>query len=129
MESLLQDLRVAGRTFRRRPAFTAGALAILALGIGATTAIFSVVQAVILRPLPYVEPHRIAILQTHWLKTDSPGPLSAPDFRDLHGRNRTFEALAYYRDIETSVTVGGTGDYATVLRATSEFFRAVGLTT
>jgi putative ABC transport system permease protein len=129
MESLLQDLRVAGRSFRRRPAFTAGALLILALGIGATTAIFSVVQAVILRPLPYLQPDRVTILQTHWLKTDAPGPVSMPDFRDIHDRSRSFEALAYYRDIEMSVAVGGSGDYATVVRATPEFFRAVGLTT
>ena len=62
LEDLLQDLRFALRTSARRPAFTASAIATIALGMGAATAVFSVVDAVLLRPLPYRDPHRVIVI-------------------------------------------------------------------
>jgi predicted permease len=98
MHDFLLDVRFALRMLRKAPAFTAAALVVLALGIGATSAIFSVVNAVVLRPLPYPESERIAVVHTNFR---SPGleqmPCSIPEFNDFRGENRTFEALAAYQ--------------------------------
>jgi putative ABC transport system permease protein len=129
MDSLQQDLRFAVRAFRRQPGLILTALGTLALGIGAATAIFSVVQAVVLRPLPYPDADRIVALETHWIKTLTRGPVSAPDFRDWREQSRSFEALAYFFGGETSIAAAGAADYATVTFATASFFEALGFET
>ncbi len=95
MTSLLHDLRYAIRQFAKNPGFTAVAIITLALGIGATTAIFSVVYGVLLRPLPYRDPGRItAIFEVN------PGGgrmhLADPNFADFRDQNRSFQAIAKY---------------------------------
>lgn len=110
METLVQDLRFAVRSLMRHPGFALTAVVTLALGIGSTTAIFSVVNAVILRPLPFEKPDRIVAVTTLWTKTGLRGQLSAPDFDDVQAQSRSFQALSYYSGGETSVTVGGTAD-------------------
>ena len=128
METLVQDLRYALRGLRRQPGFAATAVLTLALGIGSTTAIFSVVNAVVLRPLAYREPDRIVAIQTYWKHTGTRSTsVSAPDFHDFVEQNRSFEALAYYSGGETSVAVGGAADYAAVHWVTPGFFRALGV--
>jgi putative ABC transport system permease protein len=92
-EDMMQDLRFGFRMLLKNPGFTLIAVFTLALGIGANTAIFSVVDAVLLRPLPYADPERLV-----WLWDTSPqlptAPASLPDFLDWKERNRSFEHLA-----------------------------------
>ena len=126
MEKLVQDLRFAFRSLMRHPGFALTAVATLALGIGSTTAIFSVVNAVILRPLPFERPDRIVAVTTLWTRTGLRGQLSAPDFDDLKAQSRSFQAMSYYAGGETSVTLGTSADYASVFRVTPGFFEALG---
>src|SRR6185295_17455494 len=96
MDTFVQDLRYAWRSLRRQPAFALLAIATLALGIGANTAIFSVIDAVLLRPLAYAHPERIMAVTTEWRTSGIKGYVSAPDFHDWHDTATSFEAMAYY---------------------------------
>src|SRR5436190_18569636 len=93
MTALIQDLRYALRQLRKSPGFTAAALLTVALGIAANTAIFCVVEAVILRPLPFGAPDRLVWLNGKMPMTDQAG-VSPPDFRDYRADNRTFDRVA-----------------------------------
>jgi putative ABC transport system permease protein len=130
MDHLRQDLQYALRTLIRQPGFSLTAILMLALGIGATTAMFGVVNAVLLRPLPFAEPDRVVAVTNFWTKRGVRSTtVSAPDFDDWKAQSRSFAVLAHYWGMETSVTVGGTGDYAEVYRVTPGFFEALGATT
>src|SRR5579863_5356263 len=96
LETLVQDVRYGLRQLRRNPGFTAVAVLTLALGIGATTAIFSVVNGVILRPLPFPNPSRLMILQES-LPAIPERFDSYPNFRDWERRQRSFSGLGFYR--------------------------------
>ena len=106
-DTLRRDLRIALRGLRQRAGFTAIAVLTLAIGIGAVTAIFSVVNGVLLRPLPYEEPARPDV---------DPGPpegrtprraLSAPEYWDLRDRQRSFERVAAFADGTVNLTGSG----------------------
>src|SRR5688572_25599223 len=128
MDSLLRDLRHSVRLLARQPGFALTAILTLALGIGATTAIFSVVNAIVLRPLPFGDPERIMAVTGFKPSTGArPTNLSAPDFYDYRAQNRSFAAFAYYAGGETAVTVNGAADYASVFRVTPGFFAALGV--
>ena len=105
MGTLLKDLRYGIRSLAKNPAFTAIALITLALGIGANTAIFSVVNAVLLRPLPYDDPARIV-----WLWDTQPQlattPTSLPDFLGWKEQNRSFDRLAAFQGGNMFVDAG-----------------------
>ena len=126
--SLFQDLRFGARMLLKNPGFTATAVLILAFGIGANTAMFSVVQAVLLRPLAYSEPDRIVTLSTLWKTSASKGQVSAPDFHDWHDESNAFEAMSNYGAWDTSVTVGtasgAAAEYVFTATIVPEFFKA-----
>ena len=119
---MLADLRYAARLLLKQPAFTLIAVFVLALGIGANTAIFSVVDAVLLRPLPYSNQDRLVTLSTFWRNSGVRAQVSAPDFDDWHALSTSFDGMAAYSRGETSVSVGGSADYTAVARVTPEFF-------
>ena len=96
MSNLWQDLRYGVRMLAKNPGFTAIAVLTLAIGIGANTAMFSVVNAVLLRPLAYREPNRIVTIASLWKETGHHGPVSAPDFHDWHDQATAFASMAYY---------------------------------
>src|ERR1700746_3331370 len=103
MESLLHDLRHAVRLLRRSPGFTAVSVLTLALAIGTTTAIFSVVYGVLLRPLPYNDPDRIVAI--HDVKTRGTwSRLADPNFDDFRDQNRSLVSAAKYSAYVISVS-------------------------
>jgi len=124
LQSLRQDLTFALRQFRRSPAFTTTVILTLALGIAATTAIFSLVDGILLRPLPFPEPDRlVAITTLQFAPGVSPTNLaeagylatSYPNFFDWRRENRTFKALASY-DSQTRLFSKADGENAQVIR-------------
>jgi len=126
---MLQDLRFAFRTLLRAPGFTAMAGLTLALGIGATSLMFSVVNAVLLRPLPYPEQSRLILLFN--LRTNAPSAdtirLTPLDFNDYKSGARSFESLAGY--VGKGFTLSGAGEPELVIgeMVTAEFFRTLGV--
>ena len=125
IEDFWQDLSYGARMLLKNPGFTLVAVLTLALGIGANTAIFSVVNAVLLRPLPYIDPDRIVTLAS--ITDDAPSALaqqvSIPDFQDWHDQSSSFEAMAYYSSRETAVMIASSAEYARVAVVSTEFFR------
>jgi predicted permease len=128
MEILFRDVRYGIRSLLKRPGFTVIALITLALGIGANTAIFSVVNAVLLRPLPFSDPSWLTQL---WEAKVSKGrneiPASYPNFADWKDRNRVFEQVAAYSDWNFNLT--GTGEPERIRSAivSAEFFSVLGI--
>src|SRR4029078_11812229 len=112
MQTFLADVRYALRTLRRTPSFALAVVAVLALGIGANTAIFSILNAVLLRPMPFVEPERIVRLFHVPPPATFPGiprfALSPANFYDWQRDARSFEAMALYRGRSFTLTGLGT---------------------
>ena len=127
IDDLVGDLRYAVRNLRRSPAFATLAVLIMALGVGANTAVFSVVNAVLLKPLAYRDAERIVTLSV--ASSAVPGPTalskqaSMADFQDWHDQSSSFEAMAFYASRETAVMPHATAEYARVTRVSPEFFR------
>ncbi|MCP3167752.1 ABC transporter permease [Myxococcus qinghaiensis] len=124
MDTFLGGLRQALRSLRRSPSFTLSCVLMLAAGIGASTALFSVVEGVLLRPLPYPRPERL--VQLSELAADGHAMrFSDPNFEDVRTQSRTVTALAQVSG-PASVAVTGTDEptFATLVLASRDFFRA-----
>ncbi len=126
MEALWHDIRFEVRMLAKRPGFALAAVLTLALGIGATTAIFTVVNGVLLRPLPYPEPERIVQL---WQVGDKDQQLqfAEPNFTDLREQSSSFEALAHYASSVVSVAGGSEPARTGVAVVSEDFFRVLGV--
>ncbi|HEU5039369.1 MAG TPA: ABC transporter permease [Gemmatimonadales bacterium] len=122
MDTLLQDLRYSLRRLGKSPAFSAIVVLTLALGIGANTAIFSAVNAILLRPLPYLEPEQLVTIQHTYPSLDLDAPVSAPGFRDYQERGRSFVSMAVETGWAANLT--GVGDPVRLQgsRVTGRFF-------
>jgi len=128
LRTLRQDLHFAIRTLRKSPGFTAVALLTLALGIGANSAIFSVVNGVLLKPLPYHQPDRLVYLYSQFPTMGfDEFWISPPEYRDLQERARSFSAIGAWRT--GRVNVAGTENPVRVTSAivSAEFFTALGV--
>ncbi|MGE5278359.1 MAG: ABC transporter permease [Acidobacteriota bacterium] len=122
MASVIQDLKHALRTLGKSPGFAAIAIGTLALGIGANTAVFSVVRAVLLRPLPYADPGRLAAAQTVQRATGQPWATAPPDFYELRSRNKTLEQLASFYVRPSNLTGGREPERVSTMIVSSNFF-------
>jgi predicted permease len=128
IETTIQDLRYALRVLGKNPGFTTVAVLALALGIGANTAVFSVMYGVLLRPLPYPEPERLVWLSAAGLRTGQVygGAISPPDFIDYRSRATIFEHLAAYTPIDTILAGNGQADRVPSTAVSAGFFEVLG---
>src|SRR5262245_47101692 len=124
MNTLLQDFRYAIRTLQRSPGFAAIAILTLAIGIGANTAIFSVVRAVLLDPLPFAHADRVVFVSETW--RGKRGGVSGGNFADLEAANRSFDRLAAVRYVTFSLADSATPERIDGARVTGEFFDVFG---
>lgn len=130
LEDLAFDVRFALRTLRRNPGFTAAAVLVLGLGIGANTAIFSAVDAVVLRSLPFADPDRLYMLYEHNPEKNWDRETAAPaNMLDWRERVEAFEVIAAYESFETEavLTGGGAAHFVSTMGVTGDFFDVLGV--
>jgi predicted permease len=125
LEQLRQDTRYAMRVLGRGRGFAAVAMLTLALGVGANTAIFSVVRGVLLRALPYPEPERLVAVQS--VIRGSPTAVSPPDFLDWRAQAKSFAGIAAYFLSTTNLTGTGEPERLTQARVSANFFDVLGI--
>jgi predicted permease len=124
-DELHQDIRFSLRQLRRNPGFTIVALVTLALGIGANTAIFSVVRGVLLRELPYADPDRLVRVFSHVERGRA--SVSAVDFTDWRQQSTTFSSLAASEESTVNLTGSGTAERYTQARVSANMFQLLGV--
>jgi putative ABC transport system permease protein len=130
LDDLWQDARFGARSLAKRPGFTAVALATLALGIGANTAIFSVIDAVLLRPLPYADANRVVLVWEHSARNNKEHNLVSPaNFSDWREQASSFETLAAFVTRAGNLTGGGAEpEEVNIQHVAPGFFEALGAT-
>ena len=121
LEQLWEDIRYALRMLRRSPGFAAIAILTLALGIGANTSLFSVVNGVLLNPLPYPYPSQV-VTAANWFPGYGEGSISYPDFLDWVRLNHTFSSLAAYRQNSFNLTGQGDAEHVSAMEISASFF-------
>jgi putative ABC transport system permease protein len=128
LEAFAADLRFAARALRKNPGFTAVAVLTMALGIGAATAVFSVVHAVLLRPLPFAGPDRIMTLWSRWERSpQNRSVISYRMYRDWRAETRSFESLAIHSGGAVRTTIDGEPALIPARHVGSDFFRVLGV--
>ena len=121
------DFKIAVRSLRRNPGFTVSAVAILALGIGANAAIFSVVHGVILQPLGYRDSDRIVSISTAFKNHGQYAQVSGPDFVDFRDQSSVFESMAVYDADVISVATKENAEFTGVAEVSPDFFQTIGI--
>ena len=128
LDTLRQDAAYAVRVLRKNPGFTVTAIATLALGIGANTAIFSIVNAVLLRPLPFADPDRLVqIFATDARRADWFDSVSYPAFADWRDQNTTFTSMAAFANRPLAIGTGDETVMAAGRRVTPNYFDVLGV--
>jgi predicted permease len=127
VETCWQDLRFAARMLRKSPGFTSVAILTLALGIGANAAIFSVVQGVLLAPLPYREPDRLVTVWLNNFRLKSPTNLSYRDFKDWERADPSFEKMSAYAWRSFDLSSPGNPEHLEGREISSNFFSTLGV--
>ena len=127
METFLQDLRYGVRMLVKKPGFTLIAVITLALGIGANTAIFSVVNGVMLRSLPYADPEQLSLISIDRRELGPRFTVSRADFLMLKEQMQSFETLAAFRGERLNMTSGNEPERIVGTWATAEFFSTLGV--
>src|ERR1044071_6275172 len=128
METILQDLRYSLRSLRKNPGFTAAALIVLMLGIGTNSVIFTIVNAVLLRPLPLGEPERIVFLWGHSLKeANDHNSNSIPDVEDWKSQSQSFDAISGYAYRAYNLTGQQEPEPVQGAMVGADFFRVAGV--
>jgi putative ABC transport system permease protein len=128
LENAARDLRYAARLLLRDRGFAAAAVAMLALGIGANIAIFTVVNGLLLEPLPYPHQDRLVDVRERLADIDRDVPFSFPDFLDLRERQRVFDAVALYQPTSVTLAGGGEPERVSGARVSADLFRVLGAT-
>jgi hypothetical protein len=124
--TVLADVRFAARRLRRSPGFTAVSVVTLAVGIGASTAIFSAVNPILFEPLPYPQPGRIAMISDVGV-TRAPLDVTFGTYREVAERTRAFERLAVMRPWQPTVTGAAQPERIDGQRVTADYFRVLGV--
>ncbi len=131
VEAILRDLRYGARTLAKNPGFTLAGIVILGLGIGVNSAIFTVVNAVVLKPLPFADSDRIMRVwhtpPPHLFAGRETFPLSPANFIDWEEQNQVFERMAIYRIGRRTLTGLGEPDSMVTVRASAEFLPILGI--
>lgn len=127
LADLLLDARYAWRTLGRTPAFTAVVVLLVAVGVGANTAVFSVLKAVALDPLPYPEPQELVVLWNTDVRRSGWGPASWPDYLDWRAQNRAFEEVGATHTLRVALTDGDVPEQVYGAEATSSLFDVFGV--
>lgn len=122
MKTIWQDIRYGARMLTKRPGFTLTAAVVLALGIGANTALFSIVHSVLLSPLPFSDPERLVLVQTLWKSSGGTGSVSGPDYIDWADRNQVMDGLCAFDGCQLNLTGSGEPLALRALRTTVNFF-------
>ena len=126
MQTLLQDIRYGIRMLAKNPGFTVVAVLTLALGIGANTALFSVVNAVLLKALPFHQPDRLVALYQNKVQFQR-ASISYPNFLDWQRQNRTFDSMAAFRPDDFNLTGAGEAEHIRGEMISADFFSTLGL--